>query len=384
MAEDKKRIGLKASQTDEKDNPTLPIVSFGYHDEGLNESEKGLSLRGGINNAFSESIIATTNSLEKKYGLTIKDEAIRDAVDKNGNIPKPSVMQKRVLLSLGYRLSLLSEEPDVKSYLEQLKGKENPTDNVKVFISLEDMCRDIHGEEERWIPSKQNRIKQELQAISETKRLHIYKTEVKDEQGAIHEVTIEDFYPYINLTGRERRISVGKRTALAVEIEFSRIFFERAWDRYYQLSPAFWEAEGLNGRRMITDEYWSLATLVMNKAWSHYHHELPNAEKYIKEQGILDPEKVKRIKKKALTHAPIRFEELQAILEKKREHPQEKARFRKYLKEAMWALIKNGIISEDSSIDWENNTFTIVYSENPNIQEGKEPGGVWDKSLLGI
>ena len=385
MEEDKKIIGSEQTTIQEADNTNsfLPGAGIQYSKDSKTESEiKTSLLPGRINNALSESIIATSRSIEKKYGLTIKDTIIKDVVDAKGRIPKPSAMQKRVLLSLGYRLSLLMEEPEIKGYIEKLKDKKNPSDNVKVFISLEDMCGDIHGEEEKWIPGKQNRIKQELKDISETKRLHIYKTELQDENGRTQEVLVEDFYPYINLTGRERRVSIGKRTALAVEVEFTRIFFERAWDRYYQLLPSFWEAEGLNGRRMITDTYWSLSTLVMNKAWSHYHHDLPEAENYIKEQGILDPDKIKQIKEKALTHTPTPFEELKAIQEKSSEHPQQKARFKEYLLEAMWALIKRNILSEESSIDWENETFTLVYSEAPNIPRDKEPGGRWDKNVI--
>ena len=380
MEEDKKII----SSEEKGAASSLPNIGIQYSKKETEEKGGEALLPGRINNALSESIIATYNSIEKKYGLTIKDEAIKEAVDANGKIPKPSVMQKRVLLSLGYRLSLLMEEPEVKGYLEQLKDKKNPptSDNVKVFISLEDMCRDIHGEEERWIPSKQKRIKEELKAISETKRLHIYYTELQDENGKVQKVLVEEFFPYINLTGRERQITIGKRTALAVEVEFSRIFFERAWDRYYQLLPSFWEAEGMNGRRMITDTYWSLATLVMSKAWSHYHHDLPEAEKYIRKEGIKDPEKIKQIKEKALTHTPTPFEELKAIQEKSSEHPQQKARFKEYLLEAMWALIGRNILTEESSIDWDNETFTIVYSENPKVPRNTEPGGRWDKRLL--
>lgn len=362
-----------------EEDKKLPGISVLYSQEEKEKRGGELMLSGRINNALSESIIATTRSLKTKYG-TIADEAIEKVVDANGKIPKPSAMQKRVLLSLAYRLSLLTEEPEIKKYIEKLKDKGTP-DNIKAFISLEDMCQDIHGEEEKWIPDKQKRIKQQLQDISETKRLLIYKTEIND-NGNIKEVTVEDIYPYINLTGRERRITIGKRTVQLVEIEFSRIFFERAWDRYYQILPTFWEAEGINGRRMITDTYWSLTTLVMNKAWSHYHHALPEAEKYIHKEKILDPDKIKQIKEKALTHTPTSFEELKAIQEKSSEHPQQKARFKEYLLEAMWALINRNILTEESSIDWEKETFTLVYSENPNIPRTTEPGGKWDKSIL--
>ena len=381
MEEDKKIIGSKNSLgAEEEKSDLLPGFNSQFHSQ-TEKKEEATFLPGRINNALSESIIATFKSIEKKYGITIKDETIKEAVDTNGRIPKPSAMQKRILLSLGYRLSLRREEPEVKGYVEELKNKKDP-ENVKVYLSLEDICGDVHGEDEKWNPNKQKELKQELKGISETKMLHIYNMEVIDENGNIQKILIEDYCPYINLTGHERRISIGKRTVIYVEIEFSRIYFERAWDRYYQLLPSFWEAKGLNGRRMITDTYWSLSTLVMNKAWSHYYNDLTHAKIKIKEQGIIDPEKIKQIKKEALTHTPIPFNELKAIQEKNSEHPEQKARFKKYLLEAMWALIRRNILSEESSIDWDNETFTLVYSENPNIPRDTEPGGRWDKNTL--
>ena len=366
----------------EGSNAILGVEGAGlqYADQQKKESKEEALLPGRITNALTESIIATPKSLERKYGLTISDEAIKQAVDSNGKISKLSAMQKEVLTALEYQLSLLREKPNVKAYIEKLKDKENPSENVKEFISLEALCGNVSGQEERWKSGKQARIKEELKALSETKQLHIYKAQFKDENGVEREALVKDFYPYINLTGRETHIQVGKRTAIAVEIEFSRIFLERAWDRYYLLSESFFEAIGSNGRKISTDEYKSLRMLAMNKAWSHYHHDLPEAEKYIKANGIIDPEKVSQIKEKALTHTPISFEELKDILEKEVKHREEKRRFKYFLWEAMWALININILTEKSSINWDNETFTLVYSENPAIPRTSKPGGIWEKN----
>jgi len=372
MEEDKKIIGTEESNK-------LPGLSL-YNDEEPQKEKEQPLISGRITNALTESIIATPKSLERKYGLTITDETIKEAVDSNGNIPKLSAMQKGVLTALEYQLSLLREKPSVKAYLEKLKEKQSPEDNVREFISLEALCGNINGKEERWKKDKQTRIKDELKALSETKQLHIYKAQFKDEDGNERDALVKEYEPYINLTGRETHIQIGKRTAIAVEIEFKRIFLERAWDRYYLLPPSFFEATGSNGRKISTDEYKSLHILAMNKSWSHYHHDLPEAEKYIKENKIIDPERIDQIKEKALTHTPISFEELKAMLEKEVKHREEKRRFKYFLWEAMWALININILTEKSSIDWDNETFTLVYSENPSIPRTYKPGGIWEKN----
>ena len=380
MEEDKRKTSPEEGFNGQDSiNISLPGLSFDYKDREKKEKEQPL-LSGRITNALTESMTATPKSLEKKYGLTITDEVIQKAVDSKGRIPKLSAMQKGVLLALEYQLSLLREKESVKTYLEKLQENGRPSENLREFISLEAICGNINGQEERWKSGKQARIKEELKALSETKQLHIYKAEIKDDNGNSKEALIKDFYPYIALTGRERHIQIGKRTAIAVEIEFSRIFLERAWDRYYLLTSESFDAIGSTERRISTDEYKSLYILAMNRAWSHYHHDLPEAEKYIKKEGILDPEKITDIKEKALTHPAISFDELKAMLEKEVNRREEKRRFKYYLWEAMWALININVLSEKSSINWDNETFTLVYSENPSIPRTSKPGGVWERN----
>lgn len=384
MEEDSKVIGTDNSQIaeeelDSRNLSLIPSFSSRYDDKGVENKEGDIIPCARIANALTESIIATPKSIEKKYGLTISDETIKKAVDSNGKIQKLSAMQKGVLIALEYQLSLLREKESVKNYIEQLKDKENPKENLKEFIPLEAICANINGQEERWKSDKQERIKKELKALSETKQLHIYKAEVKDRSGNSVEGLIKEFYPYINLTGRERHIQVGRKTSISVEIEFSRIFLERTWDRYYLLPSSSFEAVGSNGRRISTDEYKSLHILVMNRAWSHYHHDLPKAEEYIKEEGILDPDKINQIKERALTHSPIPFSELQTMLEKGMKHREEKRRFKYFLWEAMWALININVLSEKSRIN-DNETFTLVYSENPSAPRNSKPSGLWERN----
>ena len=56
----------------------------------------------------------------------------------------------------------------------------------------------------------------------------------------------------------------------------------------------------------------------------------------------------------------------------------------------MWALVERGIITDKSSIDYDNETFTFVFSEseepvplNPpgtKKENRKMPGGFWSKN----
>ncbi len=363
-------------------NEELPRIDTQYSEPG----KKPLKDEGRISNALSESITATPRSIEKKYGFTIKDEVVKRAVDENGKIVKPSALQKKLLLNLEWRISLLLDKPNVREYLDHLEKGDASEPNIKEFINLEEICRDVYGEEERWKSDKQSRIRKELNELSKKKQLHIYKATYKDSEGRDQEAQVKDFYPYINLTGRETHVTVGKRTAIAVEVEFSRIFFERLWDRYHLLPSSFWEAVGSNNQRIKgekpTDIFISLSTIAVNKSWSHYHHDLPEAKKYIKSEKILDPEKITDIKEKALTHTPISFEELEEALEKKYDksskgYRTEWRRFKSYLWEAMWALISKGILTEKSDIDFDKENFTLVYSENPTEPRTGKPGGKW-------
>lgn len=361
MEEDKKIIGSEDSLV-QMEKESLPIVGFQYNEEQA-EKEEGLTLLPArISNALSESVIATSQSIERKYNLSIQDSVIKEAVDDSGRVPKLSVMQKKILLSLESHLSQLTEQPEIKEYIERLRNGENPP-LVSEYISLEELCSDIFGREEKWKSSKQNEIKKELQALSTIRQLQIYKVKALDDNGEEREAMIKIFSPYLSLTGEEKQLKIGKRTTIAVKIQFGRIFLERISDRYFTILPSFWQAKKSNGDKIRTDHFYSLSTLAFNLAWSHYYVELPKVEKYIKKENILDTEKIEAMKEKALTHEPISFDRLKDIIKGKTEQRAQKKRFKEYLWDAMWALINYGLLSESSRIDWEKETITLVYNE---------------------
>lgn len=314
-----------------------------------------------ISNALSESVIANTQSIERKYNITIQDNIVRNAVDENGRVPKLSTMQKKILLSLESHLTQLTNKPEIKEYIEKLKRGENPH-GVEDYISLEELCSDIYGPAEKWKSEKQKEIKKELKKLSEIRQLQIYKVKALD-NGIEREGLAKLYAPYFAFTGEERQYRIGKRTATEVKIRFGRIFLERISDRFFTILPSFWQSRKSNGEKIRTDHFISLAYLAFNLSWSHYYIELPKAEKQIESQNIINPEHIKEIKLRALTHEPIHFDRLKDIIKGKTEQREQKRRFKEYLWEAMWSLIDYGLLSDMSSIDWERETFTLVYNE---------------------
>ncbi len=359
MEEEKKRIS--DSNLQREDNNVLPGV--GLHYDGQEKGEKLRLFPSRISNALTESIIATTQSIEKKYNLTITDSIIKESVDENGKIPKLSVMQKKVLLSLESHLTQIIDKPEIKEYIEKLKNGENPRNLVSEYISLEDLCSDIYGKEEKWKKSKQNEIKNELKNLSQIRQLQIYKVRAKDESGVNRDMRVQTFAPYLTLTGEEKQLTIGKRTTIAVNIMFGRIFLERINDRFFTILPSFWQAKKRNGEKIRTDHFYSLATLAFSLSWSHYYVDLPNVNKYIQKEGILDTEKIEAMKEKALTHEPIPFDRIRDILKGKTEARAQKKRFKEYLQDALFALIDYGLITEKSEINIKNETIKLVYNE---------------------
>ena len=381
MEEDKKLINsVEPLGVDEKESSLLPGINDQYSKLADKEEEKHL-LPSRISNALSESVIATPQTIERKYNLTIQDSVIKEAVDENGKVPRLSVMQKKILLSLESHLSQLIEKPEIKDYIERLKKGENPP-LVAEYISLEELCSDIFGKEEKWKSDKQNDIKKELQALSSIRQLQIYKVKALNNEGVEREAMVRIFAPYLSLTGEEKQIKIGKRTTIAVKILFGRIFLERISDRFFTILPSFWQAKKSNGEKIRTDHFYSLSTLAFNLAWSHYYIELPKAEQYIKKENILDTEKIEAIKESAMTHDPISFDRIKDIIKGKTEERSQKKRFKTYIWDAMWALIDYGLLSDKSRINWERETITLVYNEHyatpRQIERPIEPGkGYW-------
>ena len=349
----------------ENTNALLGIGGLGlqYTEQQKKESEEQPQLPARISNALSESVIATPQSIERKYNLTIQDSVIKEAVDENGKIPKLSVMQKKILLSLESHLSQLIEKPEIKEYIEKLKNGGNPP-LVAEYISLEELCSDIYGKEEKWKSSKQNEIKKELKELSSIRQLQVYRVKAIDGNGEEREGIVKQFVPYLALSGEEKQIKIGKRTAIAVKISFGRVFLERISDRYFTILPSFWQARNSKGAKVRTDHFYSLSTLAFNLAWSHYHVELPNAERYIKKENILDTEKIASIKLHALTHEPISFERIKDTIKGNTTDRKQKIRFKEYIWEAMWALIDYGLLSDKSRIDWDKENIILVYNED--------------------
>lgn len=380
MEEDKKIIGSESTNIQGEDNIiSLPGLSVQYDKGQIEQGKQQLPAR--ISNFLSESVTATLHSIETKHKLTIKDSFIKEAVDDNGKLPKLSAMQKKILLALQSQLSLLLDKPSVREYTEKINSGESP-DKVEEFISLEELCRDVYGEEERWKSRPQQEIKEELKKLSDIKQLQIYYVDIADGNGNKKHATMRLLEPYLTLLGEEREIRIGKRTSIAVKIRFARIFLEKIGDRYFTILPSFWKATKSNGKRISTDHFYSLSTLAFNLSWSHYRHNLPRAKERIKNDGILDKEKQAQIIKEALTHEPIHFDRIKDILKVKTEARAEKIRFKNYLWEAMWALIDYGLLTSDSTIDWERETITFVYNQDYATPRQKQipPSGEWGRN----
>ena len=380
MEEDKKIIGSESTNIQGEDNIiSLPGLSVQYDKGQIEQGERKLPAR--ISNFLSESITATIHSIETKYKLTIKDSDVKKAVDENGKLSKLSAMQKKTLLALQSQLSLLLDKPSIREYTEKIKNGENP-ESVEEFISLEELCRDICGEEERWKSRRQQEIKEELKKLSNIKQLQIYHVDVADDNGNKRPGIVKIYEPYITLVGEEREIRIGKRTAKAVKIRFARIFLEDIGDRYFTILPSFWKAKKSNGKRISTDHFYSLASLAFDFSWSHYLYNLPRGKQRIKKDDILDTERQAQIIKTALTHEPIHFDRIKDILKVKTEARAEKIRFKNYLWEAMWALIDYGLLTSDSTIDWEKETITLVYNQDYATPRQKQipPSGEWSRN----
>lgn len=384
MEEFKNKISSNESQINEKDISTLlPGVNIRINKEQADLEAGGKLPTARISNALSESIIINTHRLEDTYNLSIDDKIVREATDEEGKLIKLSFQQKKILLALQAQLSTLIEKPSIKNYIEKINRGENPQTFVKEFINLKELCKHIYGEEEKGRDDYQKTIKAELKALSEVRQLQIYKVKALDQEGnEVPNARIEHYSPYLSLTGEETRIHVGEKTAIAVEVIFSRIFLERINNRYINILPSFWEAKTSKGKKIKSDHFISLSTLAFNLAWTHYRINLPEVEKYVKKEKIIDTEKIQALKEQALTHTPIPFDTLKDAIAGKIDHPQKEARFKEYLWEAMRALINYGLITKKSRIDWEKETITLVYNADYNTPRMKQPslvGTTWEE-----
>ena len=268
MEEDKKKLHSEEPiNTGKNTEEILPTTGIGYSEKGTGERGKA-SLPGRISNFLTGNMIATTQSVASKFNneVSVTDlftgEKMEGSIDREGNLVKLSAMQNRVLFSLSKQI-FSKESKEVTEYLEALRRGENPDKLPRVYVVLSDMSGDIYGEEERGKPRKVKEIYKELEAISKIKVPQVYPTGTfLDENGVEHSLKFRDLIPYISITGYEKQIIVDDKTIYpAIEIECSRIFYERNWigkeSRNFLLTNDILEAKLPSGRKITTDVYWS-------------------------------------------------------------------------------------------------------------------------------
>jgi len=389
MEEDKKiLLPEEPDKFNNGEEKSLPGMDVEYYEgkEAKSETEI-IPLQGRVSNAFMGSIIVTADKLKRDFNLSLSDPDIVEACNRDGKIVKPTAFQKRVLLSLGNQLSKLTNTPTVKNHINELEKGNRYGEQIAVFVNIEQMVSDIIGKEERWKSTPQKKVIKALEELSKLKQLQIYKTEYYEEGDRKKpvEVAFKDLFPYITLTGREQHIQIGKRTVISLEVAVSNIYLDRIRNRSVTIPATFWEATASNGNRneLSTDEFISLSIMVFDLSWNHYNgggSNLSSVNKKIKDECILDVEKIRQMRKEVLTHTPIPFERLIQSLEKAIKFRSQMNRFKRHVWEAMWALIDRGIITEDSRIDDNKKTINLVYSETYGTPLTYKPGGYWSKN----
>ena len=376
MEEDKNKIpsGEQVGKGEQM-KEFLPGTSVQYINTDSKEGEK-LPLPGRLTAPLTENIVATIGSIKKKYDLDEKDSVIIEAIDESGQIPRFTPQQKKILLALQYGLTQLLDEPNIKEYTTLLESGRTPENAIKATVSLRELCKTVYGEKENGREDYQNILKDELRKLSEIKMLQIYELDF-ERDGEKKHGRVKHFKPYINLTGEELHLEEeGGRTSKGVVVEFSRIFLDKANNRYFLPKKSFWEAKTSKGKRIKTDEFITLSSLAINLSWGHYQS---LRKKKSKIDEIVDPEKKDKAITEILTHAPITFDNFKERLYVKMEKPSQKQRFKYKIWEAVWALIREGILSDKSSIDFDNETITLVFTPDYNTPNRGEitPGGVW-------
>lgn len=407
MEEDKITKNMK-EQLLPQGEQLLPIANPNYSSSKEKSGGVKIQLHGRISNVLTGNMIITPRSLERKFNeeYSIEELLPKDSIDEEGNIVKLSAMQNRVIFSLSKQI-FSKDRKEVTEYMEAIKRGENPKSLPRMYvvipsmiedifgeerrkeaikltelnenlfgegngelITISDMSGDVFGEEEKGKKKKVNYIKRELESIARIKIPQVYLTgEFKDKSGVVHKTAIRELIPYITITGYEKQFLIDDKVFSAVEIEPSRIFYEKNWvgkeSRSFILGKDVLGARLPSGRKIETDVYWcGLFPLAANYSWYYYYYRLEAVKKHIKKENIIDSEKIAQLKEDALTSTPISFQRIREAINFKSKHPQEEARFKKRLWEGLWALIDRGVITEKSSINWEKETFTLVFSES--------------------
>lgn len=395
MEEDKKILATEGTRKKEETLDTsLPGIGLQYSDnkseqtgqEALPPARIPNSLALALNSRTEE----TAEEMEKKYGIKVTAEEFKEVVDENG---KPKILTKRqdrILLAFSSEVSLHLKENGIKELAEQIESgdKVDPNSLAHFFVSLEELCRKVDGKDEKWKKRRQDAIEEELKAISEIKQIQVFKIRKKvgtdkDGKDIFENITYKAVDPYLALTGKTREIKIGKRTAKAVEVVFGRVFLERLEKRSTPILDTYWELQDSKGVKINTALFGAVSRLVFRLRWSHIYHELPIMEKYIEKEGILDTDKIRNLRREALTHAPIPVEEIKGITNADYTSRKRRRDFWRELWEALRALIVYGIITEETEIDKEKEAVTLVYSadfDTPRQTSLPIRGGYWEEN----
>lgn len=388
-----------------EDNKNVNIEGF-----LLDDSKKDKSIRSKNSSSLSlvpnalfrnmshtkESINELKNEIKKELKAELSVEMEKALADDEGNELRLSRTEKLILLSLAY----IIYTPELKSKKKkETENEETAADSQQtLWVNLAQLCGFVYGEEERGKPSRQKELKRILEEMSKKRYVILYKCSEKDKKGDGKLEFVQQVDPYFILIRERQFFYKNGKAEMFLQIIFQPIFFERITDRSCPMIP-----EMLNSNK--TDIYLSLLPLVMNNRWAHIYG-ATGYEKVIEKmdkKDIRDPEKRKRLIERALTHAPISFDEINNVREipktkqnKEKEkyipkpktykelQPVQKQRFKKALWEAMRFLIEEvGIITKKSYINAKNESIILVYNPDyPSIRKTSEQPDkdFWEKN----
>ncbi len=416
-----------------QNNQTLPETNTEFSRDADKAERAHVPSSGRISNFLTGNMILTKDTLVKKFDneyklsellppeVTDEEGNTFKPIDREGNLIKLTAMQNRVIISLSKQIFSKNTE-EVNNYMEAIKRGDNPKNRPRMYVvlstinedlfgeqnkkeaetsgefsgdlvTLSDMSGDVFGAEHKGKPSKVGEIYKELQEIAKIRVPMVYAIGTfKDKKGEEHKVAYRDLIPYITITGYEKQLLIDDKIYSAIEIEPSRIFYEKNWigkgSRSFLLGKDTLGARLPSGRKIQTDVYWcGLFPLAASYSWHAYYINLKKVEKQIAEENIIDSVRIAQLKEDALTTKPITFQRIRDAINFQSKHPQEEARFRKQLWEGIWALIDRGIVTEKSSINWDKETFTLVFSEEREALDATDtrtrgehkPRGEWAK-----
>jgi metal-responsive CopG/Arc/MetJ family transcriptional regulator len=462
MEEDKKiLIPEEPVNNNSEEKEALPDMGTRYGK--YKEKKQGQISKGRISTALMKNTASTVNSLMREYSTEIDKilpngptdingnlikgnteiENIRPT-DENGNLIKLDAMGTKTIYALN-KYIFDNEEESVKKYLESAEKEnkkeikerdQNLLDNTpKVGINVISISIDLWGKDQGKRPKK---IIETAELIKKIAGIYIPQFirygEIEDENKKKIIVRDSFLYPYITIEAiRATEFIPGKKFGSSeagkpitlntyFEIRPKRIFFEHNWigkgSRYFPLPDGILDAQLPSGWPNNTDVLWiGLFPLAATYRYNCYSIRYQNVKKTIKEEDIIDSEKIEQLTTDALTYKNIPFQRLKDIVgyestieeaieeyiknrEKENKEPSKtqigtirriyKRRFYEDIWEGMWALVERGIITDKSSIDYDNETFTFVFSEseepvplNPpgtKKENRKMPGGFWSKN----